>query len=124
MSFRSSRTYISNAAAAALADGQCGLTDNSSPGAWRLPTVEEWQVILDKAVANGCSAPYVPDVGGLGCCGTDTCAFAGVQSNRYWSSSTIFDNTQGAWGARLNSGDVSGFAKTFNFFVWPVRGGP
>jgi hypothetical protein len=31
-----------NAAAAALANGACGLTDGSSPGDWRLPTQAEW----------------------------------------------------------------------------------
>ena len=76
-----------NIAAAQLSDGQCGLTDGSSPGDWRLPTIEEWTVIMDQATANGCSAPFVPDVVGTGCCGTGTCAFAGVQSF-YWSSST------------------------------------
>ena len=72
-----------NVLAAQLADGQCGLTDGSSPGDWRLPTKEEWQVIMDQAVANGCSAPYVPDVVGTGCCGTGTCAFSGVASSMY-----------------------------------------
>ena len=32
----------SSAAAAALMHGSCGLSDNSSPGDWRLPTIDEW----------------------------------------------------------------------------------
>jgi hypothetical protein len=31
-----------NGLAATLANGQCGLTDNSSPGDWRLPNKDEW----------------------------------------------------------------------------------
>jgi hypothetical protein len=86
-----------NILAAQLADGQCGLTDESFPGDWRLPTMEEWQVITDQAIANGCSAPYVPDVVGTGCCGTGTCAFSGVVSSTFWSSTTFASNPISAW---------------------------
>jgi hypothetical protein len=116
-----------NIAAAQLADGQCGLTDGSSPGDWRLATRDEWQVILDQANTNGCSAPTFPDTLGTGCCGVDPCAFAGVLSNIYWSSTTV---TFGfgpsvAWAG----GTIAGFVinnnvKGVNNYVWPVRAGP
>ncbi len=98
-----------NEAAAALADGLCLLTDNSSPGDWRLPTMEEWQVIMDQAFVNGCGipGPFVPDTFGTGCCGVGACPFAGVQLNVYWSSTTLASNPVGAWGARLNSVNMS-----------------
>jgi hypothetical protein len=112
-----------NIAAAQLADGQCGLTDGSSPGDWRLPTREEWGVIIDQAIANGCSDPYVPDVVGTGCCGTGTCAFTGLHLTHFWSSSTWTSTPTYAWGADLWYGDVFVDIKTFEASVWPVRGG-
>ena len=112
-------------AAAQLGDGQCGLTDGSSPGDWRLPTQAEWQVIVDQANSNACSAPFFPDTLGTGCCGPDPCAFAGVQSLFFWSSSTFASNPSSAWRANLFNGSVSNsFSKANSFFVWPVRAGP
>jgi hypothetical protein len=35
-----------NNAAAGLEDGECGLTDGSSPGDWRSPTREEWETTV------------------------------------------------------------------------------
>ena len=113
-----------NEAAASLQDGDCGLTDRSSPGDWRLPTKAEWQTIIDQANTNGCGAPFFPDTLGTGCCGVDPCAFAGVQSDFYWSSTTLASSPNGAWDARLVFGSVGFGNKTFNDFVWPVRAGP
>ena len=113
-----------NIAAAQLGDGQCGLTDGSSPGDWRLPTDAEWQLILDQANLNACSAPFFPDTLGTGCCGVDPCAFAGVQSSGYWSSTTWVSNPFFAWLAGLNGGNVGINVKPNNNFVWPVRAGP
>ena len=116
-------TYAgANAAAASLDHGQCGLTDNSSPGDWRLPTDVEWQVILDRANLNGCSSPFFPDTLGTGCCGVDPCAFGGLAGFAYWSSSTFTPNT--AVSVSLNSGDPAVNFKTVSTFVWPVRAGP
>ena len=36
-----------SAAAAALNDGEYGLTDGSIEGDWRLPTIEEWEAFVD-----------------------------------------------------------------------------
>jgi hypothetical protein len=112
-----------NIAAAQLADGQCGLTDGSSPGDWRLPTKDEWGVVIDQAIANGCSDPYVPDVVGTGCCGTGTCAFSGLEHHLFWSSSTWASIPDNAWGADLWFGDLFIDIKTLEVWVWPVRGG-
>lgn len=112
-----------NIAAAQLADGQCGLTDGSSPGDWRLPTADEWQALIDQANANACSAPFFPDLEGRGCCGTDPCAFIGVQATNYWTSTTVASSPSGALAARLFFGSVGGFGKASTFVVWPVRDG-
>ena len=114
-----------NIAAAQLADGQCGLTDGSSPGDWRLPTDAEWQVIIDQAAANGCVSPgpFVPNTFGTGCW-SEGDPFAGVQSVFYWSSSTFASFPNNAWLTSLVDGVVFSSNKTFNLLVWPVRAGP
>ena len=123
--FSSQNWSDANLSAAQLADGQCGLTDGSLPGDWRLPTIEEWQVIVDAANANSCGEPTVPDVLGTGCCGTGTCAFSGVQSSVYWSATTLDAGEPNlAWVANLSIGLVFADSKTISHFVWPVRGGP
>jgi len=110
---------------AGLGDGQCGLSDGSGPGDWRLPTKEEWQAIMDRATANGCTlpGPYVPDTQGLGCW-SEGDPFSGVQSYRYWSSTTDENYPNRAWRANLGNGNIYNAFKNSNFFVWPVRSGP
>ena len=115
-----------NEAAVALADGICLLTDNSSPGDWRLPTDVEWQVILDQATANGCvfPGPFVPNTFGLGCWGEGD-PFAGVQAFGYWSSTTFASNPINAWFADLSNASVADIQVIVDsFFVWPVRARP
>jgi serine/threonine protein kinase/tetratricopeptide (TPR) repeat protein len=104
--------------AAKLADGQCGLTDGSKAGDWRLPTKEEWKAMVD----NRYTQPALSNAAG-----TDQWkegdAFSGVQSDIYWSSSTNVNATSNAWYVGLNGGNVSSGTKTFTNYVWPVRGG-
>jgi serine/threonine protein kinase len=94
---------------AKLADGQCGLSDGSKAGDWRLPTKEEWEAMVDKRY-------IMPAL-------SNTYAFFGVQANNYWSSSTYARNMSIAWYVILNNGIVSGYYKNFTSYVWPVRGG-
>ncbi len=82
-----------------LAHGQCGLTDNSKIGDWRLPTVDELKAI----------SAYKGQ-------------FKNVQINYYWSSSTCTRKTF-AWRVYMGTGDVDYDSKDFNNYVWPVRAG-
>ena len=107
-----------------VGNGQCGLTDGSSPGDWRLPTYAEWNVIIDQAILNACSAPLVPDVLGLGCCGTGVCAFTGVQNSAYWSSTTYANFPNNAMCGFLSVPGGCFGGKTGSRLVWPVRSGP
>jgi hypothetical protein len=81
-----------NVAAAALANGQCGLTDGSSPGDWRLPTKDEWVATIARAVALGCTIsgpgtePSLTNNDGHACLSVGPSSFAGVASDSYWSS--------------------------------------
>ncbi len=98
-----------------LADGQCGLTDGSSPGDWRLPNVKELHSLSDYAYRGPPPPPGPP--------------FTDVQNSRHWTSTTYpFDRLypgQHAWHATPGGhiGIYSFEGKRNKFTVWPVRGG-
>jgi hypothetical protein len=94
-----------------LADGSCGLTDGSNAGDWRLPNHKELFSLID---AENFS-PALPSGH----------PFTNVQSStiNYWSSTTYSPFTPGAWYVGMDFGDVNTQAKTFDGYVWPVRGG-
>jgi hypothetical protein len=46
-----------------------------------------------------------------------------VQSSIYWSATTDAGNTSFAWGVGFSDGSVFNRNKSFNGFVWCVRGG-
>jgi hypothetical protein len=103
--------------AANLSDGQCGLSDGSQPGDWRLPTSEEFYQIL----RSSCDSPRI--VGRAGACYTD--AFSDwaldVKSDYYWTSTGSSGIPEMAVAAELQSGYRTAIAKTNTFWVWPVR---
>lgn len=96
---------------AALANGACGLTDDSTAGQWRLPNRNELQSLIDYST----SGPALPTGH----------PFVGVRSSFYWSSTTFAPNPSKAWFVHLNDGIVYGATgdKTDFLWVWPVRGG-
>jgi hypothetical protein len=50
--------------------------------------------------------------------------FSGVQNYYYWSGTSYAGGTDRAWVVGMYNGGVyNGYAKTYNFYVWPVRGG-
>jgi formylglycine-generating enzyme required for sulfatase activity len=113
-----------NNTASGLQSGQCGLTDASARGAWRLPTQTEWQGIVKASCYPSPGAPTIPDKAGTGCYATGTQWASGVQSYYYWSSTAFAGTPNAAWSARLHLGDVNGGDGKANVFhVWPVRGG-
>jgi hypothetical protein len=124
-----------NQAAAGLKAGDCGLTDGSSPGDWRLPTKAEWEATIAKAAALACTfakAPSLTNDAGTACYGDGTGSSpVGVGSVGYWSSTlgeihpllTIFPTTSVASFANLHHGDVVTIESMLSFGVWPVRGG-
>lgn len=92
-----------------LSDGECGLSDFSVDGDWRLPNVKELQSLIDYGNYNPC----LP-TGHL---------FSGVQSYYYWSSTTHADGPGAAWYVGLGHGGVNTTHKGHHHYVWPVRGG-
>jgi hypothetical protein len=112
-----------NDAAAGLEDGECGLTDGSSPGDWRLPTKEEWEATVERADALGCTDPCLTNTPGDDCYSAGPQPFTGVQSDWYWSSTTYAPEPLWASYIHLNAGSVAAHDKLGTYYVWPIRGG-
>ena len=83
-----------------LAHGQCDLSDNSKPGDWRLPTIDEL-----KSIYNSKSR------------------FKDIKGYYYWSSSTRDSYTNDVWYVVMTNGHVDFTSKSSVGFVWPVRDG-
>jgi len=113
-------TYCSS-----LANGIAGLTDGSTAGQWRLPSIQELEGIGTDPPTTFCldgtcfSAedndppiawirPYIP--------------FTNIQQTvYYWSGTSYPSSPDHAWAVHVNAGYVGNFVKSNPFYVWPVR---
>ena len=87
-----------------LGSGACGLTDGSSPGAWRLPNEVELSILSADLAAAGDAARS---------------AFTGIQSRGYWTS---FSTCIGIYGVvEMGNGAYADVSATVPYNVWPVR---
>jgi hypothetical protein len=102
--------------AGAMNSRDCGDTSNSAD--WRLPNIKELQSLVDFAYVD----PALPNTAGTGQW-IEGSPFSGVQTYRYWSSSTYASNAGFAWFLDLSSGYVGYGSKASDYYVWPVRGG-
>jgi hypothetical protein len=102
----------------ALASGSCDLSDGSSAGDWCLPNVKELLSLIHYGVYN----PALPNTAGTGKL-TEGNPFSGVQSEYYWSSTTIASVTSYALIVDVFSVVVSANPKADTYLVWPVRAG-
>lgn len=95
-----------------LNSGECGLSDGSVEGDWRLPNVKELYSLLDYSEYD----PALPSGH----------PFTGVQPSSpsyYWSSTTYVFSTWGAQLVSLNYGFTAWDPKRYEgHYVWPVRG--
>lgn len=94
----------------ALESGQCGLSDGSSAGDWRLPNKNEFESLTDISQYN----PALP---------AGNPFIAVLSSIYFWTSSTYASNTESAWVMYMNYGYTYYREKTNNYYVWPVRDG-
>jgi hypothetical protein len=99
-------------------DNDCGLSDGSIPGQWRLPDVRE----LQSLVHHGVDSPAVPNTAGTGQW-VEGDPFSRLQLVNYWSSTTFAASPQQAWAVFLWRGWRRNKGKTDSLAVWPVRGG-
>ncbi len=108
----------------------CGLSDGSLPGEWRLPSISEWQTMISNAIGQGgdpdCTAspPTITNDSGKGCWVSGPSIFSGVMPSAYWSSSPYPPNPEYTWAVDLGSGSI-GIAddQYSSCYLWPVRGG-
>jgi hypothetical protein len=109
--------------AAGLKDGDCGLTDGSSPGDWRLPTSKEWEETMAKAKDMQCSpGPMLTNDAGAACIGAGPSSFTAVESDYYWSS-TPLEGQPRAYFGDVDHGNLLNGSLVTTLRVWPVRGG-
>ena len=101
-----------------LNSGECGLTDDSEEGDWRLPNVKELQSLIHY----GFNSPALPNTAGTGQW-TPGDPFTNVQSSYYWSSTTYVYGTNNAWYVYMGDGLVVYRWRINGNYVWPVRGG-
>ena len=109
-------------AVAGLKNGDCMLTDGSSPGDWRLPTQKEWETTMDKALMMSCSGPTLTNDEGTWCMSAGPSSFTGVEADYYWSSTTL-EGQDRAYFGDIDHGHLLNGAFTTSLRVWPVRGG-
>ncbi len=115
---------------AAAAD-DCGLSDGSSPGEWRLPTAAEWEAMIGDALGlsgdpdctGAINAPTITNDSGTGCWKDGPSSFIDIAASGYWSSTTDSASLTQAWSVALLAGSLQTFFKTSAGYIWPVRGG-
>lgn len=101
--------------ASTLADGVCSLSDGSSAGEWRVPTMKELLSLVDW----GFHDPALSNASGTAKW-TEGNPFLGVWGF-CWSSTTYEGSTDEAWGLNFSSGSPLHQSKAGLMSVWPVR---
>ena len=109
----------------------CDLADNSSPGEWRLPTIDELNFMISDAIGDegdpNCipTPPTITNDSGGGCWISGPSSFINIRQCSYWSSSLNAGTATGAWRQSLCTPLEVDFDTIFfdGHFAWPVRGG-
>ena len=102
-----------------LKSGQCGLSDGSIAGDWRLPAVWEWEDFVAKKYRN----PAICNTEGTGKWKPGD-PFDNVKTLYYWTRDVLFDSTgrlAHAYCVYLYYGVVHTKERDLGLYVWPVR---
>ncbi len=97
-----------------LNSGECGLSDGSAEGDWRLPNPKELKSLIDYSEVDP-ALPVSPHFINVRGSGSDT--------DSYWSSSMYAGSTNSAWSVLTWNGHSNYYSKDTLFYVWPVRSG-
>ncbi len=90
-----------------LASGQCGLSDASNAGEWRLPTKQELKSLVDRTKR----FPSLPEGH----------PFLDVEPSYYWTSTDCNWDERYVWTSHLGLGGGVNGKKTNRFYTWCVR---
>ena len=106
--------------AAYLSDGEFGLSDGSSDGDWRLPTVSEWMSVIDTDYYG----PALCDMSGENAWSQGNAFLNPLQINEgyytwFWSSDEI--DSENVYVINLCDGEVDAEYKARTWRAWPVR---
>lgn len=96
----------------------CGLSDGSNKGDWRLPSLRELHSLVNYAYQN----PTVSNAAGTGWHDKQGDPFYNIQNSAYWSSTTHKGSSQSAWFVGFGGGAVDIASKSlWPYYIWPVR---
>jgi hypothetical protein len=119
-----------------IGDGDCGLTDNSNPGDWRVPTLDEFlslgteppyttqAIDIYDGWQDGSYAQLPEDVEWITPTGP---IFAGNGSGTFWTKACntfeipVVDDITLCFGVEQSTGYRTLFEKVENNYIWPVR---
>jgi hypothetical protein len=117
-------------------DCDCGLSDGSSPGEWRLASSDEWMAMVEAAEKLGCSPTITNDAGNdcwdQQCVDAGACSLYRVQSAPYWTSTAAADSpfafakhlaTFRSLPPDLRNAPALPRPRESHYFMWPVRSG-
>ncbi len=107
---------IAVSAALDLADPECGLSDGSQAGDWRLPSRFELESLLDLEFHD----PALSNAAGTAKWSAGD-PFSGVESSCYWSSVALASDPTYVWCVDLLDGLVFYVYEVHYYYVWPVR---
>ncbi len=106
----------------ALASGQCGLTDGSTAGSWRMPNRKEMQSLADRAQNN--MADYFDEsfVSGVAGVNSQPAIFTNfIQLQYYWTSTTDAADSSKAWTTFSCDYGVYDYPKSNTTYALAVR---
>ncbi|MEM7136978.1 MAG: DUF1566 domain-containing protein [Myxococcota bacterium] len=90
-----------------LADGDCGLSDGSAAGDWRVPNYHEFLSVLD--LSN--NEPQL----------TEGHPFTNIQNGLHWTSTTLSAGSDSSWKINPFWPNIHGGGKDNSHYTWPVR---